>query len=163
RYQIWAGTQLLKDFGPLEREASEALRLIRNLNFSQYGTIAGATPPFEFWLSDGEGAKGGLVVKNVIPFNNRTLRIEQIVGAWMIRDDRQFLYNFGNAEDAARQALAIMQKYGFNQLGIVGVPKPAMTYLTIDSNARGQQPPAQPSVKEVIGTIASQGLLLPNI
>ncbi len=79
RQQIWAGNQMLRDFGPLEREALEAVRLIRTLHFNLYGTVAGSTPPFEFWLSDGEGAKGGVVVKNIIAFDPATLQADRVL------------------------------------------------------------------------------------
>ncbi len=164
RWQLFAGKQFLKDFGPLEREAHEALRLVRDLHFTQYGMIAGATPPFEFWLGeDGEGQKGGLTVKNVISFNDRTLRVEQTVGAWVVRDDKLLLYNFGKDEAAAKQAFAIMKKHGFNQLGVIGMPRPIMTYLTIDPYVRAARENAKVDPREALNTLSQQGLILPNV
>jgi hypothetical protein len=164
RWHLVAGKQFLKDFGPLEREAHEAVRLVRDLHFTQYGTIPGATPAFEFWLGeDGEGQKGGFVVKNVISFNDKTLRVEQTLGAWVVRDDKLLLYNFGNDEAAAKQAFAIMKKHGFNQLGIVGMPRPVMTYLTVDPYARANRADAKVDPREAFNTLSQQGLVLPAI
>ena len=164
RWHLVAGKQFLKDFGPMDREGNEALRLIRGLHFTQYGTIPGSTPPFEFWLGeDGDGQKGGLTVKNLISFNAAKLKVEQTVGAWFIRDDKHLLYNFGTDEAAARQAFAIMKKHGFNQLGIIGIPRPVMTYLTIDPYARVNQPEAKVDPREAIGALSQQGLMLPNV
>jgi len=164
RWQIIAGKQFLKDFGPQEREAAEALRLIRDLQFCQYGTIAGAIPAFEFWLEDeGNAPKGGFASKTVISFNARTLRVEQVTGAWVIRDDKMLLYNFGNDEAAAKQAFDIMKKHGFNQLGIIGAPRPVMTYLTVDQYSRVDPKDARNDVRDMINTISQQGLMLPKI
>lgn len=163
RCQLWSGSQLLKDFGPLETEAREAARLIRSLHFNQYGTIAGATPAFEYWLSNDEANKGSLAIKNVIPFNAKTLKVENIANAWVIRDDKILLYNFGTQQEAAEQAYAIMRRFGFNQLGVIGIPNPVMTYLTVDAYARAPEAPAPLGTKEIINKIAEQGLMLPTL
>lgn len=164
RWFLMAGKQMLKDFGPLDREANEALRLVRDLHFTQYGMIAGSTPPFEFWLGDeNEAQNGGFATKNVISFNARTLKVEQTIGAWVVRDDKLVLYNFGNDEAAARLALAVMKKHGFNQLGVIGSPRPVMTYLTVDPYARVGQPEAKSDPREALNTLSQQGLVLPGV
>jgi len=162
-WQIWAGKQLIKDVGLVEKDAMEAWRLARDLLFTQYATIPGATPPFEFWLSDDASARGGLVVKNFISINNPMLSVEQISGAWVIRDDGQLLYNFGHQQEAALQALAVMKKYGFNQLGFVGMPKPVMTYLTVDPRQRVMTAKKPPDPREMIGKLSEGSLMLPQI
>lgn len=163
RYQLWAGTQFLKDFGLQEHEAHESLQLIRSLRYSQFGAVAGATPAFEFWLTDEEAAKGGLTVKNVIPFNNKTLKLSQIAGAWVIHDGKQMLFNFGNLQESALSAMAIMKKYSFNQLGFVGIPTPVMTYLTLDPHPRIERNSEPLDLKDVLATMSQQGLMLPNV
>src|SRR5262245_55512589 len=103
RSLLMAGKQVLKDFGPMDREANEAMRIVRDLHYTQYATIPGATPPFEFWLTeDNEGQKSGFAAKNLIGFNLRPLRVEHTVGAWVIRDDNLLIYNFGKDEAATR-------------------------------------------------------------
>lgn len=163
-WQLWADRQLVKDLGPTEREATEVFRLVRDLGFTQYGTIPGAIPPFEFWLADGEGARGGLVVKNVIPFDARSLKAERVTGAWVVHDGKKLLYNFGNQEEAARQALGVMKKYGFNQMGVVGAPRPVMTYLTVDPYGHaGPVAPEKSDSREILSKISQQGLTLPKV
>jgi hypothetical protein len=161
RWQLWADTQMLKDFGPLEREAAEALRLARELKFTQYGTIPGATPAFEFWLCGEVGPRGGNITRTLISFNAKTLRADRVGGAWVVRDEQQVLYNFGVNRDAAALAADVIKKYGFNQIGIVGIPNPAMTYLTTDA-ARGSAPAPPPDPRELVGKVARQGLVLPK-
>ena len=162
RWQIWAGKELLKDFGPFEREASEALRLIRDMHFTRHGTVAGSTPLFEYWLAEDDTPRSGFGSRTVVPFNPRSLKIEQVTGAWIIRDDRQMLYNFGAQKDAALVALAILQKHGFNQIGIIGQPTPMMTYLTVDSYAHAA-PVREPDPREILGKVSEEGLILPVV
>ena len=163
RCQLWAGLRLLKDFGPNEHDARDALRVVRDLHFTQYGTIAGATPVFEFWLAEGDSVKGGIANKTVIPFNAGALKVENVAGAWVIRDNSLLLYNFGAQQEAAEQALAVMKKFGFNQLGLVGIPNPVMTYLTVDAHVRPQAARGPADPKEILGSLAQQSLMLPNI
>jgi hypothetical protein len=163
-YQLWAGKQFIKDLGTREREAMEAGRLVRDLGFTQFGTIPGASPAFEFWLSNDEAAKGGFAAKTIVNFNAKALALQRVGGAWVIRDDKQLLYNFGMQEDAAKQALTIIKKFGFNQFGVVGAPQPALTYLCIDPYPHAA-PILQgtPDPKEIVSKIAEQGLMLPSV
>jgi hypothetical protein len=164
RYQLWAGRQFLKDLGPNERDATDAAHTVRDLGFNQFGAIAGSSPSFEFWLTDGGPAKGGLAAKNVNPFSAKTLKVEQVGGAWVLRDDKQMLYNFGHQEEAARRAYEIVTKHGFNQLGVVGVPRPVLTYLTIDPFAHPTPvAPRAPDARELLSKLSEQGLMLPNV
>jgi len=162
RWQLLGSGKLLKDFGIHESEAKEALRLVRDLHFTKHATIQGATPIFEFWLGDEGPSKGGLAVRNVIPFNARMLTLENIGGAWVIRDDKMMLYNFGTQRDSAELAMAVMKKHGFNQLGLIGLPLPVMTYLTVDPYARAPQQNTPPPTREIAQAVAMQGLLIPN-
>jgi hypothetical protein len=163
RHQLWAGEQFLKDFGPNEREAREALRLVSEMHFTHYGTVAGSTPAFEYWLAEGGAARGGMAVKNTIPFNPRALKADSVTGAWIIRDDHQVLYNFGLRQDGAALALSVIKRYGFNQLGIIGIPNPVMTYLAVDPHAHQFESHAQMDPREIVGKLTEQGLMLPKI
>jgi len=163
RWQLSGSGKLLKDFGAHEREAQEAMRLVRDLHFTQYGTVPGSTPAFEFWLNDNEASKGGLAVKNVIPFNARMLTAENVAGAWILRDDRMLLYNFGTQRDACELALGVIRKHGFNQLGLIGLPTPVMTYLTVDAYARAPELKGPPITREIAQAVAQNGLMIPDV
>ena len=114
RWQLWAGNQLLKDFGGSEREAQEALQVFRDLRVNSHGTIGGV---FDYWLTDGEAPSAFTRHKMVIPFDPHTLRVEQITGQWVLRDAHIVLYSFGRSQTDAQQALAVCQHYEFDQLG----------------------------------------------
>src|SRR5262245_10764750 len=168
RYQLWADKKLLKDFGPLHKEAEEAVRIIRELGLSRYGTIPGAQPPFEYWLADGwatepvaPAARGAL--RQVIPIDNHTLRVEQVAGVWCLRDARKVLYNFGRSKESAQSALALCKKYAFNLLGVVGNPNPLMTVLMVDPYAGPQVKQAAANPLEMADSLSRIGLVLPQV
>jgi hypothetical protein len=176
-WQVWAGRVfsesgkpaqlLIKDFDLHEREANDTIQLIRDLHLSQYGVVPGATPPFEFWLSDDAGPKTTFGTKNLIKFNPQFLKVDNVAGAWIIHDDRQMLFNFCMRQEAAVTALAVMKKYNFNRLGAIGASTPVMTYFLSDpfgeSRTRLNAPPGQLEVKDIVFKISQQGLLLPGL
>jgi hypothetical protein len=133
QWQLWSGNQLLKEFGSAEADAHEAMRLFRELKVNSRGSVGGV---FEYYLLDGKAPSVALSRKQVVPFDPRTLRAELMGGQWVLRDANAVLYNFGPAKQDAEKALAICQKYGFNQLGVVGHPTPTFKYLLKDPNPR---------------------------
>jgi hypothetical protein len=141
RWQIVHENDVLKDFGPHEQEARQALRMIQELGVNQYGTIGTPHPVMEYWLINGQAPqslpRGGLVVQ---PLDPGRLEIQQTFGQWTLRDGVRAIFTFGNHEDDARQALAVIRKYGFTQIGTVGLGTPRM-YLFF-----GRPTSAQPGV-----------------
>ncbi len=70
--------------------------------------------------------------KVVLPIDLRTARVEPIRGVWCVRDDDTLLFNFGPDKASAEQTVAVIRKYGFNRVGVVGdVKQPAMSYLFV--------------------------------
>lgn len=68
----------------------------------------------------------------VVPIDLKTVRVEPIRGVWCVRDDQNLLFNFGTDQASAEQTVAVIQKYGFNRVGLVGNPTfPAMRYLYV--------------------------------
>jgi hypothetical protein len=166
-HQLYAGKQFLKDFGPLVKEAEEAVRIIRDLNVSRYGYIPGSLPPFEYWLVEGyqnepSGPPTRGITRQIIPFDARSLRADQVSGVWVVRDAKRILYNFGREADAARAAEQVCKKYGFNQIGVIGAPNPVMTYLVIDPY-QGVQAQQTAHPLELADSVSRLGLILPQI
>jgi hypothetical protein len=125
-WQIVAGESVLKDFGPRETEARQALRLIRELHLNQYGSVGAQAPVMEYWLADGGAPHAPLSGVRTLALVPSALRVEQVNGQWCLRDSQRVLFNFGARADEARLALAIMRKYGFAQVGVVGQGAPLM-------------------------------------
>lgn len=124
-----AGNVRIKDLGISEPDAREVLRLIRDLGLNQYGTVGKPRPILEYWLADGHAPRGSTASRRLTAFDPETLRAEVAAGRWCLRDDRQILFTFGFSADDARQALAVLRQYGFNRVGYVGEPAPAMMFF----------------------------------
>jgi hypothetical protein len=127
RWQIVHENDVLKDFGPHEQDARQALRMIQELGVNQYGTIGTPHPVMEYWLIDGKAPqslpRGGLVVQ---PMEPGRLEVQQTFGQWTLRDGARAIFTFGEHEEDARQALAVIRQYGFTQIGTLGLGTPRM-------------------------------------
>lgn len=165
RWQVWGGKERLKDFGPDRAAATEAARTIQDLRVNQLGTVPGSSPEFEYWLIDGKPAQSANGQLLVIPLSAPMLRAEQVGGAWIVTDGLKSLYDFGADGEAARRAATVYWKYGFNRLGVVGSPRPAMVYPLFDPAAvrKGTSTPLPPpSPLAVADDVARTSLLLPG-
>ena len=56
----------------------------------------------------------------MLPIDAPSLRVEKTQEQWVLRDDHRVLFSFGQNQADARQALTVVQKYGFTQIGTVG-------------------------------------------
>jgi hypothetical protein len=137
RWQLTAGGVVLKDFGRRESEGRMALRLARGLRLNQYGTVGSPAPLLEYWLVDGSAPRGPVPGFSVISFEPSSLHVEVTLGQWCLRDSRRVLFNFGPRADEARQAFAVVKKYGFSQIAVVGQLSPAM--LVFLAGAPGEE------------------------
>jgi hypothetical protein len=82
----------------------------------------------------------GAGAKFVQPIDLRTARAEPIRGVWCVRDDDTLLFNFGTDKAGAEQAIAVIRKYGFNRVGVVGAPtQPVMSYLFVSLEPERQK------------------------
>lgn len=135
-WQLWAGNVLLKDFGPNEADAYEALQIFRDLRVDSHGSIGGI---FEFWLTGGQAPSAVTRHRKVVPFDLATLRVEEVSKQWVLRDARMILFSFGTSRTDAVQALNVCKQYEFNQLGLIGHPTPIVKYLMKDPNPRQSQ------------------------
>ncbi len=124
-WRLMAGDITLKDFGRNEAEARQALRVVRELNLTQHGSLPGGV---EYWLNHGhapeEGAAAGL---RSLPLDRQTIKADNLHGQWVLRDQQRVLFNFGpEGAENARHALAVVQKYGFTKVGLIGGVAPTM-------------------------------------
>lgn len=157
-WQLWHGARLLRDFADREADARDALRVYRDLRPTEWAVIGMNKPIVEYGLMNGrtpvpvpvqspeEVRNAGVPVvptgdnnrpfitgagaKVITPIDFHTVRVEAVRGVWCLRDDYNILINFGADKANAEQSLAVLRKYGFNRLGIVGNPtSPAMSYF----------------------------------
>jgi hypothetical protein len=92
----------------------------------------------------------------VIPFDPRSLRVEQQAGQWVLRDARVVLYGFGRSRTDADLALAVCRQYEFDQLGYVGHPTPVLKYLMKDPVPRTVGPASQALVPVTAAMTAAE-------
>jgi hypothetical protein len=85
----------------------------------------------------------GAGAKQILPIDLKSVRVEAVRGVWCLRDDYNLHLNFGPAKTDADQALAVVQRYGFNRLGIVGARAAVMKYFFVGQDD-GRQPDRGP-------------------
>jgi hypothetical protein len=134
-WRLTTGAATLKDFGRRESDARQALRLIRELRLNQHGTIGGQAPSLEYWLADGQPPRGPATGLHTLPIDGASLRVEQTQTQWVLRDNQRVLFNFGNEQSDARQALAVIRKYGFTEVGSVNPAAPSMVVFFAQPDA----------------------------
>jgi hypothetical protein len=152
-WQVWCGQTMLRDFGTNETNAHDAARVYRDLHPTEWATIGRPRPVVEYGLVNGRppvapglptgsdasgntvqaGVGSGPLVsgagaKAIIPIDLRTVRVEAVRGVWCVRDDATLHFNFGANKADAEQAVAVIRRYGFNRVGVVGTPA-VMHYL----------------------------------
>jgi hypothetical protein len=190
-YEVWSGQHPLRSFGDNETTARDVARVLRDLRPTEWVTIGGAKPVVEYGLTNGRpavtgtppdgktsgsdegvqhaGGFGHAVVaggaKLVQPIDMRSARAEAIRGAWCVRDDNNILLNFGPDKASADQAIAVINKYGFNRVGVVGAAAdPAMSYLFVsldkDQPPRGLAGPAM--INAQIDALTRTGIPVPG-
>jgi hypothetical protein len=152
-WQFQAGNILVKDVGTREYDAREALRIIRDLRLEQHGTIGSPKPILEYWLVDGHAPRAFGLHSRLIAFDPAALRVEEIQGQWTIRDALHVYFTFGAAGEDAQQALAVIQKYKFSQVGTVGYPDPVMMFFVASERQTIMAPALMGSTKFSSGKI----------
>ncbi len=138
RWQIRAGELWLKDFGKHEREAREAVRIIRDLRLTQHGTVGTPQAVMEYWLADGHAPEHAVRALRTTSLNPDTLKVEEFQGQWCVSHAGQILFNFGSHAEDARRALDIIRYHGFNEVGYIGQPLPAMIYFAVGRRGLSQ-------------------------
>jgi hypothetical protein len=124
--QLCASGDVIKDFGRRYADARQGLSLIRELHLTERGVIGSPRTIMEYWLSDGRTPDGMSPGTRTLPIDEASLRVEQVKGSWCVRDNNTTFFNFGMHQDEAQQAAAIVQKYHFQRLALIGQGTPVM-------------------------------------
>ncbi len=190
-WQVWAGQKVMRDLGDNETNARDMARVLRDLRPTEWVTIGGTKPVVEYGLTNGRPAvtaappdgknvatadpnvqqaslNGPLVTgagaKFIQPIDLRTARVEPIRGVWCVRDDNNILFNFGTDKASAEQTIAVIRKYGFNRVGIVGSQtQPVMSYLFASLENPPKVPTGQLFLNAQIDALARTGIPVPGI
>jgi hypothetical protein len=125
-WQLVVDGTVLTDFGAHEKDARVALRLVRDLGLNQHAKVGAPAPVMEYWLHDGKAPHGVTNGLQVYPLEQTSLRVEHHEGDWCLRDAQRLLFNFGASADDANQALGVIRKYSFTQVGVLGQAGPVM-------------------------------------
>jgi hypothetical protein len=139
-----AGDKILKDFGRREAEARQALRVIQSLQLNQYGTVGTPVPLMEYWLSNGTAPRGFIPGLRRLSLDTASLRVERVQSQWCLRDARTIVFNFGFHAEEAQRALAIIHKYGFTEIGVIGSAQPTM-FVFLTSNGLSPEAKVTPA------------------
>ncbi|MCK4418670.1 hypothetical protein KAV79_02580, partial [Candidatus Aerophobetes bacterium] len=129
RWKIVDGSHLMFDFGNKRNEAERALQVIKHYRMNQSCFVGRPDPSFQYLLVSGRAPIGSFEGEDCVSFNPNTAEVRYINGRWKIVDGSHWVFDFGNKESEARQALAIIKKYGFRFSCFVGRPDPSFKYL----------------------------------
>ncbi|ARM30075.1 hypothetical protein [Prosthecochloris sp. HL-130-GSB] len=128
-WKIVDGNHWMFDFGNKKDEALKALRVIKHYNLNQSCFVGRPDPSFSYMLKSGNAPQGPVSGEDCVRFNPNTIEVKNIANRWKIVDGSHWVFDFGDKEDEARKAYAIIRKYGFTHSCYVGRPDPSFQYL----------------------------------
>jgi hypothetical protein len=128
-WRLFQGNTLLGRFGSQEREARETMELLQQFRCTeicQFGSSG-----FGFYLSNGRPPQGTLVGMQSRTLNADKLIVRKTGGAWEICEDLHPIFQFGDDELAARQALAAIRYFKIDTFSRVGGGHMGDSYLFV--------------------------------
>lgn len=165
-WQIWGGSQAIRTVGPDEIGAKDVVRLLQDQKPTEWASIGSPRPVVEYGLVNGRPPVHNGLPRGVIPIDLRTVRLDPIKGVWCVCDDSNILFNFGLNKADAEQAVAVIRRYGFNRIGLLGdVTSPAMTYFFVAVEPDGAKPPARNPLAVAFQeqNLARTGIAVPGV
>ena len=129
RWKIEVDGMWLLDFGSLQTEAEQALKIIQHYGLDSQCFVGRPHPSMEFYLVKGQAPEGAFPGEDAIAFNPDNLQVQKVQGRWKITEGSHWLMDFDQQENEARQALSYILRYGFRYICFVGRPNPSMTYF----------------------------------
>ncbi len=73
----------------------------------------------------------GALKEDCVSFNPASAAVQRIDGRWKIVDGSHWVFDFGDKQDEARQALRVVRHYRANHSCYVGRPDPSFSYLLV--------------------------------
>jgi hypothetical protein len=129
RWKIVDSKHWMFDFGSDRVAAQKALQVIAHYRMNRSCFVGRPDPSFAYLLARGGVPEGSMAGEDCVAFDPTRIRISKIKNRWKIVDGRRWLFDFGSNATEARQALAVIKRYGFKRSCFVGRPKADFTYL----------------------------------
>ena len=129
RWKIIGGDHWLFDFGPDQAAARQSLNVIIHYRMDRACFVGRPNPLFSYMLAKGGSPSGGMAGEDCVAFDPKRATVSHIQGSWKIVSGRRWLFDFGQGQTEARQALAVIRRFGFSQTCFVGRPDADFTYL----------------------------------
>jgi hypothetical protein len=127
-WKLLFGGYVLKDFGPEEQLAREALRTIQFYRFTEQLSIGAGERRFEYYLVNGQAPRGRMLNQFAFAFHPDQLAVREVDGEWWVMYHHIPLFRFDRPEDAHR-AHAVIRRHRFDHVCFLGRPQPVMMYL----------------------------------
>jgi hypothetical protein len=119
-WKLVSGAYTLANFGANERDARLAQAVGQFYRLSEQCLIGQPNPAFTYFLAAGQSPRGMMVGVEKVPFRTEELVVRHDATGWNVGDTGQVLFQFGNNETAARQALRDIQFYRFDMVCRIG-------------------------------------------
>ena len=128
QWGVTDGSQRIFDFGSDRVGAEQTVSLMRYYAIDSVCYIGKPGASFTYMLSGGGAPVGSFPGEDCIQFDPARVRVERVGTSWKIVEDlgrsQHWMFDFGDCEDEARQALDIIVEYGFTHSCFVSRPKP---------------------------------------
>ena len=128
-YRIIEGGNNAMFIFPNLEGAEEALEVMIFYQLNQSCFVGRPGASFFYQLKDGGSPVGALTGEDCVSFDPNNIEVEFISGTWKIVDDNHWLFDFGENQEEACEAYAVMKEYGFTKSCFVGRPDPTISYL----------------------------------
>ena len=129
RWKIVDGDHWLFDFGSNPSAARQSLKVIHHYRMDRACAVGRPDPSFTYMLAKGGSPSGDMAGEDCVAFDLKRATVSKTQGSWKIVSGRRWLFDFGQRQTEARQALAAIRRYGFNRSCVVGRRGTGFTYL----------------------------------
>lgn len=132
QWKIVDGNHAMFAFGNNESEARQALRIIKAYNMGLSCFVGRPDPSFSYLLGRSRNAPMGALVagEDCISFNPDLVEAKFVPqgNTWKMVQGNMWMVDFGNKESEARDSVAVVKRYRFNQQCFVGRPQASFYY-----------------------------------
>jgi hypothetical protein len=129
RWKIVDSRHWIFDFGSDPVAARQSLKVIHHYRMDRACFIGWPDPVFAYMLAKGGSPSGRMSGEDCVAFDPKRVTVSKSQGSWKIVSAGRWLFDFGQNQTEARQALAVIRRYGFNQSCFVGRSNDDFNYL----------------------------------